>query len=90
MDDTCVDNCYAMDPASAMCSQCTDDAVTACINSACCQMQYDALMCCVDTCADPDADACYTVTCATQSNEYDGCSTSKGASCNSDACFKTM
>jgi len=90
MDDTCADNCYAMDPMPDACAECTDAAVTACINAAGCQAQYDALQCCVATCADPDADVCYTMTCATESNAYDACSDANGGSCTSDICFKTM
>ena len=88
MDETCEDNCYAMDPMMDACAECTDDAFTACVNAAGCQAAYDALQCCVATCADPDSDACYTMTCATQSSAFDTCSDANGEACTVDVCFK--
>jgi hypothetical protein len=89
-DDTCVDNCFAADPAADACLECTDDAITACVNAAGCQAEYDALNCCVNGCADPDSDQCYDVTCAAQSTAYGDCTTTKGAACTDAVCFKTM
>ena len=90
MDDTCIDNCYTADPAADACRGCVDDAITACVNAAGCQAEFDAVQCCALTCADPDSDACYTTTCATQTDAYDTCSSTKGAACTDAVCYKTM
>jgi hypothetical protein len=78
------------EPAAEACSECLEDSFTACVNAAGCQAQWDAMLCCTDTCADPDADDCYTVTCATQSAAYDSCTETHEDSCDDSICFKAM
>jgi hypothetical protein len=89
-DDTCWDNCFTADPAAESCSECIDDAYTACVNAAGCQADYDAMQCCINGCADPDSDDCYNTTCQQQVTAYDNCSSAKGDACDDAVCFKAM
>lgn len=87
MDETCADNCFAMEPKVEECLECIDVAYTACVTAAGCQAEYDAVQCCVAGCADPDADDCYNVTCAAQNTAYDTCTSAKGEACDDAICF---
>jgi hypothetical protein len=78
------------DPAADACGECLEDAFTACVNAAGCQAAYDALLCCSDTCTDPESDDCYTVTCATQNTAYDSCTETHEDACSDAICFKAQ
>ena len=89
-DDVCADACFTADPNADACSECSSNAYVACVNTAGCQAEYDALECCTEGCPDPDADACTTVTCATQSAAYDNCAGTHDTTCSDAICFATM
>lgn len=88
-DATCFDTCLASDPGMGECALCLDDAFLSCANAAGCQAQWDALMCCIDTCADPSSEACFTTTCAAQASAYDACASTQEATCGASGavCF---
>jgi hypothetical protein len=86
-DEACVDNCFAADPNPDGCSECLEQAYLACVNAAGCQAAFDALMCCAEGCADPDAEECYTVTCAAQGAAFDTCTEAHESGCDDSVCF---
>jgi hypothetical protein len=89
-DDTCMDACMAADPMPDACGECLEDAYLACANAAGCQTQFDEMMCCIEGCADPEAEACYTTTCGAESAAYDGCIEAHDDACSGmadTACF---
>ena len=90
IDGTCIERCYANDPASALCGECVDNALTACVNAAGCQQAYDDLQCCLSRCPEPDSDGCIAITCRSQNAAYEHCAESKNASCTTEVCFKTI
>ena len=55
-----------------------------------CQAAWDTLICCFDSCADPESEACETE-CTTQGNAYDTCIEAYDEGCfemTNTACFK--
>ena len=70
--DACWESCLTADPDPENCAICLEDGYLACANAAGCQAEWDAVICCYDGCADPEAPECET-TCATSANAYDAC-----------------
>jgi hypothetical protein len=86
-DEACADNCFAADPNPDGCNECLEQAYLACVNAAGCQAAFDALMCCAEGCADPDAEECYTVTCAAPGATFDTCTEAHESGCDDSVCF---
>jgi hypothetical protein len=88
-DDACYDACFAADPDPDGCNSCLEDAYLACANTAGCQPEWDAMICCYDGCPDPDSAACET-SCAADGAAYDACAEQYDETCGAQsdaACF---
>jgi hypothetical protein len=88
-DDTCYDNCIGADPDPDACGTCIDDAYLACGNQMGCQADWDALICCYDSCADPETEECAT-SCAVEEGTYETCLESHDGPCGDGTavCFQ--
>lgn len=88
-DESCFESCLSADPGGDACIDCVDESFIACVNSAGCQAEWDAIGCCSTTCPNPEDEACFTSTCGTEANAYESCIENNGESCDgADAvCF---
>ena len=84
--DECFDNCLTADPDPEGCSLCIDDAYVACGNGMGCQVDWDALLCCFDQCADPESAECET-SCAAEIGTYETCLESVDEVCGEAVTF---
>ncbi|MGE0790881.1 MAG: hypothetical protein AB7S26_34725 [Sandaracinaceae bacterium] len=85
-DDATCEACITADPMGDACGQCLEDSFLSCVNAAGCQTQWDAMLCCYDSCADPESAECDT-TCASSSMAFDTCAEASSASCDDSICF---
>jgi hypothetical protein len=88
-DDACYDSCLEADTDPDGCAFCIDDAYVACGNDMGCQDGWDELICCFDSCADPESAECET-SCATEIQTYETCLESLDEPCGeaTSVCFQ--
>ena len=88
-DDACYDTCLEAEPDPDGCAICIDDAYVACGNDMGCQVEWDALICCYDGCADPESAEC-DATCAVEGGTYESCLESFDEPCGeaTSVCFQ--
>lgn len=88
-DDACYDGCLESDPDPDGCAFCIDDAYVACGNDMGCQGEWDQLICCFDSCADPESAECET-SCAAEIGMYETCLESFDEPCGeaTSICFQ--